>query len=61
MIHNVDDVQVLNDAYANGYADCEKHHKKEWEDAAFYKGIGIGIQITTWFIIIVGTISWMIF
>ena len=54
MIHNVDDISVINDAYANGYADCERDLRDDWERTAWYKGFGagcsIGIVVTTFVI-----------
>jgi hypothetical protein len=35
---NKNDISVLNDIYANGYLDCEKDHRAEWEKAAWNKG-----------------------
>lgn len=42
MIHNVDDAQVLNEAYSQGYLDCEKDHKIEWETDAWRGGFIFG-------------------
>lgn len=53
MIYNVDDISVINNAYADGYTDCERDHRDEWEWAAWRKGFGVGVIVEGFIIFII--------
>lgn len=42
----VETIHNMNDAYTNGYSDCEKDHREEWEADAWRGGFVFGSYTT---------------